>query len=431
MRARHFNRHVSGHYDHMVTLEKAGTGTKVRIKKETIKLPILVWIVVLSSLFACFAEGTLIGFRMSGYAWLVPLFAAVLVFLKTGRRIRLPLSLWMPWIAVVVGYLLVASAESALQRSIMLLCPIFVGVAVSTLRITEEDLYSFRQLYRYMAVVLCLGVGLKTGLLLTGRLPSVTGLAPQVMTGALLCTLFAATYVLGEEKDLIWWGVLATIPVIAVTRMGMIATGLSLPFTFAPMKPVKRVLLFVLIIAAGYGLFFTKRVQEKSFYSGSGTIQEVSSDNPNFATSGRKYIWEHMEGEIDKAPWFGHGANASEPFVMRLAGLTHPHNDWLRLLYDYGYFGTIIFAICMLLQVWHLLKTARGTSGETRILFLASATSFLVFSLFMVTDNIILYAAFFGNLQFTILGLAYASHHTESEHTKLVEPKRRKLRIRW
>jgi hypothetical protein len=31
----------------------------------------------------------------------------------------------------------------------------------------------------------------------------------------------------------------------------------------------------------------------------------------------------------------------------------------------------------------------------------------------MFTDNIILYAAFFGNLQFTILGLVYAAQKTQ------------------
>jgi hypothetical protein len=33
----------------------------------------------------------------------------------------------------------------------------------------------------------------------------------------------------------------------------------------------------------------------------------------------------------------------------------------------------------------------------------------------MFTDNIILYAAFFGNLQFTILGLGYAAVRTQQE----------------
>jgi len=60
-----------------------------------------------------------------------------------------------------------------------------------------------------------------------------------------------------------------------------------------------------------------------------------------------------------------------------------------------------------------LLRRARRAIGHSRILIYAGATSFLPFVLFMYTDNIILYAAFFGNLQFTILGLVYAAQKTQ------------------
>jgi O-antigen ligase len=285
-----------------------------------------------------------------------------------------------------------------------------------------------------MAISLYVVVVLKTGLLVTGILPGASNLAAPVMTGALLCTLFATNYMFGQKRELVWWGALSAIPVIALTRMGMIATGLSLPLTFAPMKTLKRIVLASMIIVAGYGLFFTERVQHKTFYSGSGTFQDVSRENPDFATSGRRNIWENMQAEIDKQPWFGHGANASEPFVSKLTrGLTHPHNDWLRLLFDYGYFGTVIFGISLALQVLHLIRKGKQTSGETRILFFAGASSFIAFSLFMFTDNIILYASFFGNMQFTILGLAYAADASSLKENERGIPPRRPLyrRIRW
>jgi hypothetical protein len=60
--------------------------------------------------------------------------------------------------------------------------------------------------------------------------------------------------------------------------------------------------------------------------------------------------------------------------------------------------------------MFHAWKRGRSTSGETTILFYTGASSMMIFSLFMVSDNIIYYASFFGNFQFTILGLAYASY---------------------
>ena len=105
----------------------------------------------------------------------------------------------------------------------------------------------------------------------------------------------------------------------------------------------------------------------------------------------------------------GHGANATEALLAAKGlKLTHPHNDWLRITYDYGLIGAAIFAFCLFLQLQHLLRSAKSHDNETNKLFLISASSLVVFALFMVTDNILLYASFFGNLQFMIMGIAYS-----------------------
>jgi O-antigen ligase len=146
------------------------------------------------------------------------------------------------------------------------------------------------------------------------------------------------------------------------------------------------------------------------FMKGEGTLKDIG-DEKNLATSGRRYMAEILLLEIANKPWWGHGANASEELIVKLSEgqLTHPHNDWLRFLYDYGIVGTSLFLLSMLLQVRHLLKKARHSEGEIRSFFSATASSFLPFVLIMFTDNIVLYAAFYGNLQFTIIGLAYAA----------------------
>jgi O-antigen ligase len=372
---------------------------------------VLLWIVVISTMVACIGGSSFFGYSVSGFAWVVPLGAAVLVYLAKRGTITLPVYIWAPWILMVLIYLLRAETEHAFQRSVMILCPLIIGMAVSGEMITDKVLMTFERAYRLLAIVLCISTMLKTGMHLTGVLPPTSGLAPEVMTGALLCALFATNYMFGLKTDLYWWGALAAIPVIALTRMGIFAAGLSLPLTFAPMRLAKRFVLAAMIFMVGYSIFLSERVQQKTFYSGSGTFQDIRWDNPDVATHGRRYIWDHMQAQIETEPWFGYGANASEAYVVRLTGgLAHPHNDWLRLLYDYGYVGTAIFSLCMLWQVLHLLRTGRRAAGATRSLFFAGASSFLVFSLFMFSDNIILYVAFFGNLQFTIIGLAYAAY---------------------
>ncbi len=398
------------------------------------KLPFFVWVVAVSTVVACIGGTKFLGYNIAGYAWVVPLVVAVFAFLNTRGRVTFPVKIWLPWIVVVISYLTVAEAAHAVQRSFMLMCPIFVGMTVSKFSVTDEALDKFTKLYRYMAISLYVVVMIKTGVLVTGTLPEITGLAAEVMTGALLCTLYAVRYSFGEKKALSWWAALAAIPIIALTRMGIVAAGASLPGTFAPLSVKRRLIIIAITIALGIPLFYSGRVQQKMFFSGEGTLSEARLNNPDFRTTGRKTIWDAMTHEIDKEPWFGHGANSSEPFISMLTGgIVHPHNDWLRLLYDYGYFGTAIFAFCMVFQVWHILRKARKASGETRTLLYASASSFIVFVLFMFTDNIILYAAFFGNFQFTILGVAYAAYETcpKGNIGKMAMKPRRRFRIRW
>jgi O-antigen ligase len=400
----------------------------MRSDEHNTRTSFLLWVVVISTIVACIGGSSFLGYRLSGYAWVVSLATAVIVYLSKRGSITFPVHVWVPWILVVLIYLLRSENEHAFQRSIMIVCPLIIGMAVSGERVTDRVLITFTKAYRFLAIVLCVSTVFKTGMHLTGVLPTASGLAPEVMTGALLCTLFASNYMFGLKTALYWWVALAAIPVIALTRMGIIAAGLSLPLTFAPMRVAKRVALAAMILMVGYSIFLTERVQQKTFYSGSGTFQDIRWDNPDVATYGRRQVWDHMQAQIEADPWFGHGANASEAYVMKLTGsLVHPHNDWLRLLYDYGYVGTAIFSLCMLWQVIHLLRTGRNATGLSRILFYAGASSFLAFSLFMFTDNIILYVAFFSNLQFTMIGLAYAAHsgRASAEKRTLLQ------RIRW
>jgi len=400
---------------------------------KNLQLPFIIWVVVLSTIVAS-VGGQFFNYRVAGLGWLVPLIVSILILLYNPGGIKFPVLIWLPWIFLVIIYLIFAQAPNAFQRSIMILCPLVIGMTVSKLKFGENELESFNKLCHYMAVALYVVIIMNLGIIVTGILPG-TSIAAAVMTGTLLCSFFAVNYVSGQKKELAWWAAFAVIPFIVVTRMGIVAAGLTLPLTFAPMKTLKRIVLIALIVLLAIPVFYSERVQHKMFYSGRGTFAEVHPDNPDLATSGRKALWEKMEDEIAKKPYYGHGANASEPFVRRLTGgLTHPHNDWLRLLYDYGYLGAIVFVFCLIMQVLHLLKRSKHAKGKTKILFYVGASSFISFVLFMFSDNIILYAAFFGNLQFTIIGIAYAAYATSSTTDKKEETsaeKRVQYHIKW
>jgi O-antigen ligase len=300
------------------------------------------------------------------------------------------------------------------QRALQVLSPVVVGMAVSTFRTTPLHLAAFSRGARLLSLVL-LGIALfKTGLLLTGLLPDITGLAAEVMTVILLCTFFATRYLVGREKrDLTFWMALACVPVISLTRTAIAATLLTLPLSLGPMRKSHRMTILLLIVAVGLGLFYSPRVQKKMFYTGQGEVSDILGED--FATTGRSFMWEQMFARAQEEHWTGRGSGTGETLVYQITGgAGYPHNDWLLTYFDYGVLGIAVFTGCMLLTVWDCLRKARiCRHPETRLLLLAGASAFIPFMLMMMTDNIMVYASFFGNLHFTFLGLAYGSLRAE------------------
>jgi O-antigen ligase len=180
----------------------------------------------------------------------------------------------------------------------------------------------------------------------------------------------------------------------------------------------------VLIIAVAYSVFHESRFQKKSFKSGEGEMSDVIG--ADFQSSGRFTIWEKFRDRIEDEPWFGYGVGAGENYVREITmGMSgYPHNDWLLTAYDYGYVGTVLYALTLLAAALHAFGKGKKTTGLSRSLFYAGSLSFIPYAMIMYTDNIMVYASYYGNLQLTLLGLAYAS----------VRPKKRSFpwkKVRW
>jgi len=408
------------------TIRIPWSGRQVNQTRKRSNLPFLVYLVLVATITGCITGGTqLLGFSLAGFAWFIPLIFSPFIILRSIKTIAFPWIIWLPWLLLLLICLVMSPYENALQRTAIMVSPILVGMAVSTTTIRDKELKVFLQLAKKAVVAFFVFVCYSTGMIFTGTLPDITGMASQAITGALLATIVVSEYVCGGQKILLYyWLALAFVPFAALTRTAIVVTALTLPLTLAPLALMKRLLIFGVVVVLFLGMFYTERVQKKMFHSGKGELMDIGISNEDFRMTGRSTMWNAMKIQIDKSPWFGYGTNASEAFVVVLTGgLTHPHNDWLRLRFDYGYVGVLVYGLCMLGQLCHAWMKAREAKGETLILLYAGASAFIPAVLFMYTDNIILYAAFFGNLQFVILGLAYASLRTLRTDTERVRRK--------
>ena len=96
-----------------------------------------------------------------------------------------------------------------------------------------------------------------------------------------------------------------------------------------------------------------------------------------------------------------------------------------NLLYQFrlkGVSGNLIQLIFYPVTLFHALRSAKTATPETRLLFLTGASAFVSMALMMITDNIMVYVSSFGNLHYTILGLAYAADKTSAANSKADDP---------
>lgn len=388
------------------------------------RLPLIIQLVLLFMIVIFAWSRPLLGYNLSGLAWVIPFAFALLVLARNMSRVTFPFFLWLPWALLLFTSLIFVDRVQLdtrvipLQRTLQLLSPLAVGMAVSTWRPNADGLQAFLATCRRLAYLILLIVLLKTGVLLTGVLPSVTGLAAEAIAVTLFCTLFATSHIITRSKnDLILWALLACIPIIAVTRTAIAAAMLTFPLSLAPLPLSRRIVALVLIALAGVAVFNSEHVQKKMFYSGGGTFEDINSGNNDLATSGRKFMWEKMGAAAQNEKWTGHGTGMGETFVYRLTrNLAYPHNDWLLTFFDYGYLGVAIYILCLILTIRHGFFMARQESVPgIRLLFYSGISAFVPFTIMMFTDNIMVYASYFGNLHFTIIGMAYGARRARQE----------------
>ncbi|MFA6062359.1 MAG: O-antigen ligase family protein [Gallionella sp.] len=403
-----------------ISFSSAGTQLNRFINSKRTKLPMLVWCVLFFILLASGASGQIFGFNISGISWIVPLLFSVYVIATRLSLVTFPWKLWLPWVLLLIihmltlDYALLDFRVSPLQRTTQVLSPLAIGVAVSTYRPSQamlEKFFSVLQLFAYLVIGLIAFTG--RNMFLT---PDFSGFAAQNMTVLLLCVFFANRYLLFREmRDLQLWFVLACIPVISVTRMVIAVTLLTFPLAFSPMSITRRLVFILLMMVAGLGIFQLPIVQEKMFFSGHGELSDIGHSD-DFATSGRSAIWEVLYEEAQKELLTGHGTGAAETITYSFTPVGYPHNDWLLTFYDYGILGVVIYVLCLILTIWHGFRAQIASHHmATRLLMLAGVSAFIPFMIVMYTDNIMVYASFFGMLHYTFLGLGYGALKVEQD----------------
>jgi len=359
----------------------------------------------------------ILGFKITGWAWVIPAIISGLICLRNISFITFPIRLWFIWVCLLVIYWFFGRNNSAaLQSLFQMLSPLIVGCAASTFRSNNWQLENIVHWITRLAGLAWVILIIRVPVILTGNLPGYSFMAAEMIGILLFGACYASFYACGSHRHLYYYLSMLVIPLIAMTRGPLTAMLSCLPFTTAPLSKGKRIILSVLIVIAALVIFNSDRIQESMFQSGSGEISDLRLDNPDFKTSGRSLMWDILWHGVVEKPWFGNGWNSHRDVLTRLGLLYLPHNDWLKLWHDIGILGTSVFLLTMLLQIFFLVRIARWSTGPHQMIAYGAATAFIPFMLIMFTDNVVLYVQFFGNLHFALIGIVYGAIIRDDGH---------------
>jgi O-antigen ligase len=197
---------------------------------------------------------------------------------------------------------------------------------------------------------------------------------------------FLAEYRLGRRSSL-WWALASLSGItISLSRSALFAGFVLLVATLflaSGKRRIRNVLLSALVVAAGAWAVTSWAPLRDRFVQGDLSFS-VAGININ--AEGRTQVWAALWSGVPDKPIIGHGPGAASARSISLdPAFDNPHNDYLRVLYDFGVVG-------LGLLVWFFIRSARllwhARNGSLRLMpVVAALNAGLAVLIVMATDN--------------------------------------------
>jgi hypothetical protein len=352
------------------------------------------------------------GFTIRGWAWSIVLVAAM--FFLLPHRFRNPVKcccwIWIPWVAWMIEKTDFSNREAA-QRFFIFITPLLTLLACSSFQQIDIaairrgiDRLAFGSIAIYLAAVVA-----AHSLLALATWYTIAGIA---MTFTFLAVTESTDLRNAPPKTWVMLSIYYLVLLFTESRMPLLVLPAVAVFGYNGLSLRKKAVLGISVIALSLAGFYAGPVQQNIFHRGYGSLSELFSFDPDIVnTSGRLTAWPQFFAGIEDI-WKGDGATSSAEFgYATFRGWTHTHNEYLRILFDYGIVGVILLAIPTLYLLVSLIRNAQRyrNNPQMRWLFAASINGLLAMLLLGVSGNVLMYIAYIGNLLFALIGCAYAA----------------------
>ena len=148
-----------------------------------------------------------------------------------------------------------------------------------------------------------------------------------------------------------------------------------------------RLVVMVALGAVATWFVFTRFAPLRDRFQGGD--QAFGYGGEQFNVSGRVDLWSFTIQDARRHLWLGAGPGSADKAVLRhFATVSHPHNDYLRLLHDFGVVGLLVFVIGFLTLMVRTWRLGRSTG---RPIHWAAFLALLAVAGTAFTDNTIVY----------------------------------------
>lgn len=346
-----------------------------------------------------------IGIRWTGVAW-ITMFLVSLGFIICGKKkVTMPYLVWLPWFIMVIYYCIDDLTFWGVQASLQYICFPVVGFAASTLTYDEYAIQYISKLFVKWSLYIICGFFLTV---ITGLHFVVLG-APGAMTLSVIGTIGLSLYFIMKRK----WGAVQYWISLLIVFMLMTRTGIAMLLLIGFFHPgnkkvVSRILFAVLACIAALIIIHSDSFMQKSF-GDNRDVESMTFEDLN--TNGRTALWTTVTPYIERNFWFGNGCRADYFFLKNNGYIINEfHNDFLAVLFDYGFLGIVVITFAMLLQFLMLYsrKPTDKSSDFEKVIYSSAAIIFLSWVGFAFCDNALKYSIQFGNFHWVLIGMYYS-----------------------
>jgi hypothetical protein len=355
-----------------------------------------------------FVGGQLLGFLVSGWAWLLVLAAAGLLVLteplpRRAVGLLLPYLLFLGYACTTLAWTL--NANEGVATLMQFAVPAMVYLLAWRVRPHAGLLPRLRQASLCgLGLAVLLTVAVKAGL----QLPLGMELSSRPMAISLVVLFVAATLHSTSWRFTVLVGGIA-LAIAMATGSRMSSLVLIIMLLTSPSLGLRwqgRAAIAVVCVVAVLLVSQTEAFKRRFFFDEDASLIDVLTLSSNVNTAGRREVWPLLVRECRSSSLTGLGIASSSPLSFEVSDgvLDHPHNEYIRTYCEEGWIGSILiglFFLAALLRSW-----AGAFRGRDKALHGAAGQVVLALLIFAITDNPLSYTAHFMAPLAVILGFS-------------------------